>query len=50
MVLPHGERPEPLRTAASSPIVGLLQEADFESLTAVSKHQPEASTLPSGRQ
>ncbi|XP_066857271.1 KICSTOR complex protein SZT2 isoform X1 [Anser cygnoides] len=45
--LPHGERPDPLRMAASSPVTGLLQEADFESLTAVSKHQPEAGTLPS---
>ncbi|PKU46462.1 protein szt2 [Limosa lapponica baueri] len=45
--LPHGERPDPLKLPCSSPIVRLLQDADFESLTAVSKHQPEADTLHS---
>ncbi|XP_074688336.1 KICSTOR complex protein SZT2 isoform X5 [Strix aluco] len=43
--LPHGERPDPLKLPSSSPIVGLLQDTDFESLTAVSRHQPEAGTL-----
>ncbi|XP_065596339.1 KICSTOR complex protein SZT2 isoform X2 [Cyrtonyx montezumae] len=38
--LPHGERPD----SPKLPIVDLLQDADFESLTAVSKHQPEAGT------
>lgn len=47
--LPHGERPDPLKLPSSSPIVGLLQDADFESLTAVSRHQPETSTPHSGR-
>uniref|UniRef100_A0A663MDN3 SZT2 subunit of KICSTOR complex n=1 Tax=Athene cunicularia TaxID=194338 RepID=A0A663MDN3_ATHCN len=37
--LPHGERPDPLKLPSSSPIVGLLQDTDFESLTAVSRHQ-----------
>ncbi|XP_075615764.1 KICSTOR complex protein SZT2 isoform X3 [Balearica regulorum gibbericeps] len=45
--LPHGERPDPLKLSSSSPIVGLLQDTDFESLTAVSRHQPEAGTLHS---
>ncbi|KAM6327696.1 KICSTOR complex protein SZT2 isoform 6-T6 [Podargus strigoides] len=39
--LPHGERRDPLKLPSSSPIVGLLQDTDFESLTAVSRHQPE---------
>ncbi|OXB68491.1 hypothetical protein ASZ78_000428 [Callipepla squamata] len=38
--LPHGERPD----SPKLPIMDLLQDADFESLTAVSKHQPEAGT------
>ncbi|XP_051481752.1 KICSTOR complex protein SZT2 isoform X6 [Apus apus] len=46
-LLPHGERPDPLKLPLSSPIMGLLQDTDFESLTAVSRHQPEAGTLPS---
>ncbi|XP_017680131.1 PREDICTED: protein SZT2 isoform X6 [Lepidothrix coronata] len=46
-LLPHGERPDPLKLLSSSPIVGLLQDTDFESLTAVSRHQPGADTLPS---
>ncbi|XP_030906559.2 KICSTOR complex protein SZT2 isoform X5 [Melopsittacus undulatus] len=46
-LLPHGERPDPLKLPSFSPIVGLLQDTDFESLTAVSKHQPETGTLPS---
>ncbi|XP_064521550.1 KICSTOR complex protein SZT2 isoform X8 [Pseudopipra pipra] len=46
-LLPHGERPDPLKLLSSSPIVGLLQDMDFESLTAVSRHQPGADTLPS---
>ncbi|KAJ7401941.1 Protein SZT2 [Pitangus sulphuratus] len=46
-LLPHGERPDPLKLLSSSPITGLLQDTDFESLTAVSRHQPEADTLPS---
>ncbi|XP_075280814.1 KICSTOR complex protein SZT2 isoform X3 [Opisthocomus hoazin] len=45
--LPHGERPDPLKLPSSSPIAGLLQDADFESLTAVSRHQPDAGTLHS---
>ncbi|XP_042661964.1 KICSTOR complex protein SZT2 isoform X2 [Tyto alba] len=45
--LPHGERPDPLKLPSSSPIVGLLQDTDFESLTAVSRHQPGAGTLQS---
>lgn len=43
--LPHGERPG----SPKVPIVDLLQDADFESLTAVSKHQPEAGTQHTGR-
>ncbi|XP_029815510.1 KICSTOR complex protein SZT2 isoform X6 [Manacus vitellinus] len=46
-LLPHGERPDPLKLLSFSPIVGLLQDTDFESLTAVSRHQPGADTLPS---
>ncbi|KAJ7410096.1 Protein SZT2 [Willisornis vidua] len=46
-LLPHGERPDPLKLPSSSPIMGLLQDTDFESLTAVSRHQPEADTVPS---
>ncbi|XP_052521973.1 KICSTOR complex protein SZT2 isoform X3 [Tympanuchus pallidicinctus] len=38
--LPHGERPD----CPKVPIMDLLQDADFESLTAVSKHQPEPGT------
>ncbi|XP_067157159.1 KICSTOR complex protein SZT2 isoform X2 [Apteryx mantelli] len=45
--LPHGERPDPLKLPSSSPVVGLLQDTDFESLTAVSQHQPETGTLHS---
>nr|XP_009943246.1 PREDICTED: protein SZT2 [Opisthocomus hoazin] len=45
--LPHGERPDPLKLPSSSPIAGLLQDADFESLTAVSRHQLDAGTLHS---
>ncbi|XP_064372150.1 KICSTOR complex protein SZT2 isoform X5 [Dromaius novaehollandiae] len=45
--LPHGERPDPSKLPSSSPIVGLLQDTDFESLTAVSRHQPETGTLHS---
>ncbi|XP_008944088.1 PREDICTED: protein SZT2-like, partial [Merops nubicus] len=45
--LPHGERPDPLKTPSSLPVTGLLQDTDFESLTAVSRHPAEAGTLPS---
>ncbi|KAM6262722.1 KICSTOR complex protein SZT2 isoform 2-T2 [Porphyrio hochstetteri] len=45
--LPHGERPDPLKLPSPSPIVSLLQDTDFESLTAVSRHQPEPDTLHS---
>lgn len=47
-LLPHGERPDPLKLPCPSPIVGLLQDSDFESLTAVSRHQPGAEPPPSG--
>lgn len=46
--LPYGERPDPLKLSSSSPIADLLQDTDFESLTVVSRHQPEAGTLHSG--
>ncbi|KAI1236749.1 hypothetical protein IHE44_0015002 [Lamprotornis superbus] len=46
-LLPHGERPDPLKLPSPSPIPGLLQDSDFESLTAVSRHQPGADPLPS---
>lgn len=48
--LPHGEKPDPLKLPSSSPIMGLLQDTDFESLTAVSRHQPEPGTPHSGRE
>lgn len=44
-MLPHGERPD----CPKVPIMDLLRDADFESLTAVSKHQPEPGTQHSGR-
>ncbi|KAF4797089.1 Protein SZT2 [Turdus rufiventris] len=46
-LLPHGERPDPLKLPSSSPSPGLLQDSDFESLTAVSRHQPGTDPLPS---
>lgn len=46
--LPYGERPDPLKLSSSSPIADLLQDTDFERLTVVSRHQPEAGTLHSG--
>ncbi|XP_067997638.1 KICSTOR complex protein SZT2 isoform X2 [Melanerpes formicivorus] len=45
--LPHVERPDPLKLRSSSPVIGLLRDTDFESLTAVSRHQPEAGSLHS---
>ncbi|NWX90042.1 SZT2 protein, partial [Nothoprocta pentlandii] len=38
--LPHGDRLDPVK-GPPSPIVGLLQDTDFERLTAVSQEQPE---------
>ncbi|XP_062353502.1 KICSTOR complex protein SZT2 isoform X5 [Cinclus cinclus] len=46
-LLPHGERPDPLKLPSPSSIPGLLQDSDFESLTAVSRHQPGVDSLPS---